>query len=217
MVMDAELLDADGGITRHFRSRAQMAVFNMTRTAIEESVVGSWVDAHGYEPDPLPQLETAVETMLHVSQAIRLPRYRLLEYYHDRLPKTSGEALDTGIGLCGQQTQVFACLARSFGLDVRQVGFRFETERGEETHATVEVVINGGWRFMDVTWCSYWVDEAGDLLSVDEVVDLPVRSSGRVSNSPLMLASSYRMIGRDPFAYLDGERWILKYNELVIA
>lgn len=211
------LADLDGGIARNFRSRGELAVFNLALEAIEQAVNGAWRAAHGVVPDPLPQLETAIETMLHVSAAVRLPRYLDLTARDERLPATAGEALEMGAGLCGQQTQVFASLARALGLEVRQVGFAFTTELGPETHAAVEVVVNGTWRFLDVTWCSYWADGDGTLLELDEILALDDRDASRVTNLPALAIAPHTLAGRDPFAYLDGERWLLSFEDRILA
>lgn len=204
--------DGDGGIARNFRTHGQLAVFNLALDAIEQAVIGAWHVAHGVDPDPLPQAETAIEAMLHVQAAVSFHRHRYLEQRDGRLPATPGEALEMGAGLCGHQTQVFASLVRSLGLETRQVGFAFTTDAGDETHAAVEVVVNGSWRFIDITWGSYWLDADGELLSLDEVLALEYRDAARVSNRPL-----FALTARDPFVYLDGERWLLTFEDRILA
>lgn len=133
-------------------------------------------------------------------------------YDIDAAPHNAEETLACGTGLCGQISQISVDIVRRLGLSARQIGFRFTTERGEETHVGCEFWLNDSWRFVDAYNLSFWPDQDGVPLDLDTVRKLKAPARHAVSDRySLWLADEP---GVDPFAYLAApERWVLTRDD----
>lgn len=119
-------------------------------------------------------------------------------------------SLRLGFGICGNHQSLFLETMRRLGLRARAVDFYYmSADKVPSNHAAVEILIDGRWRYIDVTWGSYWLAEEGlpsSLMTLEDV--LAGRGVRQTGTGAWILSNQHPKIkasGGGPFAYLVAE------------
>jgi hypothetical protein len=147
-------------------------------------------------------------TMNHVQSRLSPLNYSILAKARKRPPRTTEECLALEAGICGNQVQTFLAIIKQFGIRARPVEFylRGSMPAKNNSHICIELFYNGGWRFFDVTWGTFYRrrdGKADDLMSWEEIRQANDARSMAITNRSDLWYQQWCAAGLDPFEYLD--------------
>lgn len=122
--------------------------------------------------------------------------------------------LDYGFGICGNHQFLFLEFMRRLDIAARSISFWYTDPDLDlpASHAAAEVMIGGRWRYVDITWGSYWLSTKDDdrtALSLDEILaGKGVRQTG--TTDVWYIAQKFSK--SDPFVYLRGRHLQITRN-----
>lgn len=110
----------------------------------------------------------AMMAVRFVSTRISAMRYGQIVHEEGARIETTDDAIAHQAGICGHHAEAALRLLRRLGLTARSVQFYRVGPSGADSHIVVEVLIDGKWRMMDVTWRAWFLrnpDKPLDLVS----------------------------------------------------
>lgn len=102
--------------------------------------------------------------------------------------------LTNGFGICGNHQFLFIAILKLIGVEARAVDFYYSVKGQRKNHAAAEVKINNTWRYFDITWGSYWLNNPSDLLSVESLEDI-LNGQGKqmINNNSWYVAATHNL------------------------
>lgn len=127
---------------------------------------------------------------------------------------TTGQAemcLRDSFGICGNHQELFARAMAFLGIPTRIVSLYYEDRAGvRHSHAASEFLLDGTWRFLDITWYAYWLRDPSDrssLLGFEEIRRKKVRPTHVNQANPWLVANTTAPM--DAFDYIDAPTYFL--------
>lgn len=125
--------------------------------------------------------------------------------------KNSKHCLLNYYGICGNHQEIFAKAMMFLGIRTRYLSVYYMDESGNRhNHAAAEFLLNGKWRFIDVTWAAFWLGDAKDissLLGFEEVIEKK-SFPDNVNSSDIWFYYSNKNVP-DVFSYLSAKKYYL--------
>ncbi len=192
-------------------------VYDSLADKIKKAALG--VQSNPSLPNDLEKIYQVIEAM-NITQTIMSPaRYsynRQHGLYNNKYDmRHQYKLLEGWQGICGNHQAIFLELMKRLDILARPIDFYFDKNSIKLNHAAVEVYLFSKWRYIDVTWGTFWLSDKYDLssmLSIDEVM------SGygyQLSNSNLWYLTRINMKKpiADPFLYLHSSNTQLIKNK----
>lgn len=127
------------------------------------------------------QLETTnIPALKGEAQLLELMKWVMNEIGDDT-QQTGNDAVSVfegGHAICGGMSLVFSAAAQSLGYKSREIDLFVSPGNLMDTHAFVEVYLDGRWQIFDPTFNVTYVDEAGQNLGAQEVQNRLLRRGG---------------------------------------
>lgn len=125
--------------------------------------------------------------------------------------------IENFFGICGNHQKIFEETMKFLDIETRKVSIYFHDRHGKRhNHAASEFLIDGTWRYIDITWMAFFLDDEADLetiMSFDDVLSTSWNHLERrlVINQTDSWLMSHDRSGADIFAYLkaDDDQYIL--------
>ena len=124
------------------------------------------------------------------------------------LPKTVEQCLEMKAGICGNHIAAFLELAKRLKVRVRPVEFYIHgaTPAKNHNHICVEVYYREQWRFVDVTWGTFFRKPMGPPDELATIAEIQAHADSRkwaVTNESDLWYQQWKSSGLDPFGYID--------------
>lgn len=114
----------------------------------------------------------AMMAVRFVSTRISAMRYGQIVYEEGTPIATTDDAIAYQAGICGHHAEAALRLLRRLGLTARSVQFYRMGPSGADSHIVIEVLIDGKWRMMDVTWRAWFLRDPDNPLDLVSGADL---------------------------------------------
>ena len=150
----------------------------------------------------------SVAAMNYVQSRLSSLNYSVRKTDQQPLPKNVEQCLEMKAGICGNHIATFLELAQRLKIRVRPVEFYIHgaTPAKNHNHICVEVYYRQQWRFVDVTWGTFFRKPAGpldELATIAEIQATAISRQWAVTNETDLWYQQWKSSGLDPLEYID--------------
>jgi Transglutaminase-like superfamily len=114
-------------------------------------------------------------------------------------------------GICGNHQEIFSKAMQFLGIKTRILSVYFMDKTGKRlNHAASEFYLDGKWRFIDITWAAYWLEDGSNvssMLGFKEILAKKILPSN-VNTSDIWY-QRYMVKPLNAFGYLDAKKYYL--------
>ena len=146
--------------------------------------------------------------MNYVQSRLSSLNYSVRKTDQQPLPKNVEQCLEMRAGICGNHIAAFLELAERLKVRARPVEFYIHgpTPAKNHNHICVEVYYREQWRFVDVTWGTFFHKPDGALDELATIAEIRTHDESRqwaVTNETDLWYQQWKSSGLDPLEYID--------------
>ena len=150
----------------------------------------------------------SVAAMNYVQSRLSSLNYSVRKTDQQPLPTNVEQCLEMRAGICGNHIAAFLELAQRLKVRARPVEFYIHgpTPTKNHNHICVEVYYRQQWRFVDVTWGTFFRKPNGPLDELATIAEIRTAADSRqwaVTNETDLWYQQWKSTGLDPLEYID--------------
>ena len=150
----------------------------------------------------------SVAGMNYVQSRLSSLNYSVRKTDQQPLPKNVEQCLEMRAGICGNHIAAFLELAQRLKVRARPVEFYIHgpTPAKNHNHICVEIYYRQQWRFVDVTWGTFFRKPNGPLDELATIAEIRSDDKSRqwaVTNETDLWYQQWKSSGLDPLEYID--------------
>lgn len=150
----------------------------------------------------------SVAAMNYVQSRLSSLNYSVRKTDQQPLPKNVEQCLEMRAGICGNHIAAFLELAELLKVRARPVEFYIHgpTPAKNHNHICVEVYYREQWRFVDVTWGTFFRKPNGSLDELATIAEIRTHKESRqwaITNETDLWYQQWKSSGLDPLEYID--------------